>query len=277
MSLRCDKALGRFRGSQTTFSGSPFLSNQIFNSRAPRYRSDRMEYDTGQMIQARNITFRYPASSFQLAVDELSIGPGEKLAVVGPSGSGKTTLLNLLAGILLPNDGEITIAGTQITSLNDRDRRNFRASNIGLVFQQFELLEYLTVLENIRLPFRINPSASKTSDTESATELLDSVGLADFANRHPSQLSRGEQQRVAICRALITEPKLILADEPTGNLDPANKRNVMDLLFRETESRNQTLIVVTHDQSLLDNFDRVIDFETFLKTDDLAPIKSRSS
>jgi len=219
------------------------------------------------MIQISNITFRYPASSFQLAVDDLSVGAGEKLAIVGPSGSGKTTLLNLLAGILRPDQGEITVAGTQVTSLTDRQRRDFRASNIGLVFQQFELLEYLTVLENIRLPFRINPAASTTKHAESAKELLNSVGMSDFANRYPGKLSRGEQQRVAICRALVTEPKLILADEPTGNLDPANKRNIMNLLFSETESRNQTLVVVTHDQSLLDDFDRVIDFETFLRTD----------
>jgi len=218
------------------------------------------------MIQIRNITFRYPASSFQLAVDDLSVGAGEKLAIVGPSGSGKTTLLNLLAGILRPDQGEITVAGTLVTDLSDRQRRDFRASDIGLVFQQFELLEYLTVLENIRLPFRINPAASATKHAESAKELLNSVGMSDFANRYPGKLSRGEQQRVAICRALVTEPKLILADEPTGNLDPTNKRNIMKLLFSETESRNQTLVVVTHDQSLLDNFDRVIDFETFLRT-----------
>ena len=212
-----------------------------------------------------------------MAVDELSVDLGEKLAIVGPSGSGKTTLLNLLAGILQPDQGEINVAGTELTSLNDHQRRNFRASSIGLVFQQFELLEYLTVLENIQLPFRINPSANNASHAQSATQLLDSVGMANFANRYPGQLSRGEQQRVAICRALITEPKLILADEPTGNLDPANKRNIMNLLFSETEARNQALIVVTHDQSLLDNFDRVIDFETFLQTDNLAPSTSRSS
>ena len=225
------------------------------------------------MIQARNILFQYPTSSFRLAVDELTIERGEKLAIVGPSGSGKTTLLNLLAGILLPDRGEIITAGTQLNSLNDRDRRNFRATHIGLVFQQFELLEYLTVLENVRLPFRINRSAIDTPDIESPAQLLDSVGLGSFSDRYPGKLSRGEQQRVAICRALVTGPKLILADEPTGNLDPANKRNIMDLLFSQTESRNQTLVVVTHDQSLLTDFDRVIDFETFLQTDNAVHAK----
>ncbi len=222
----------------------------------------------GQMIHARNISFGYPETSFQLAVDELLVETGEKLAIVGPSGSGKTTLLNLLAGILQPDHGEIHVAGTELASLSDRQRRDFRASKIGLVFQQFELLEYLTVLENIRLPFRINRSLGDNVPQESPTELLDSVGLSSFANRYPNQLSRGEQQRVAICRALITRPELILADEPTGNLDPANKRTIMDLLFSETGSRNQTLIVVTHDQSLLNQFDRVIDFETFLQVDE---------
>ena len=228
------------------------------------------------MIQARNILFSYSKSSFRLAADELKIERGEKLAIVGPSGSGKTTLLNLLAGILLPDRGEISIEETQLSSLNDRDRRNFRASNIGLVFQQFELLDYLTVIENVRLPFRINRSAIDTPDIESPTQLLESVGLSGFAHRYPGKLSRGEQQRVAICRALITGPKLILADEPTGNLDPANKRNIMNLLFSQTQSRNQTLVVVTHDQSLLADFDRVIDFETFLQTDrnDSSPTES---
>ena len=231
------------------------------------------------MIEAHNITFRYPATSFQLTIDELSIAPAEKLAIVGPSGSGKTTLLNLIAGILTPSRGSIQVGETKVTDLNDSDRRHFRNSNIGMVFQQFELLEYLTVAENVRLPFLINP-ALKSLDANSALpakHLLDSVGLSDFANRYPAQLSRGEQQRVAICRALATEPKLILADEPTGNLDPANKRNIMNLLFAETERRNQTLIVVTHDQSLLNDFDRVIDFETFLKPADLAQPTTRPS
>lgn len=232
------------------------------------------------MVHAQNIKFRYPATSFQLAIDELAVAPAEKLAIVGPSGSGKTTLLNLLAGILVPDQGEISIDGSRLTSLSDRERRNFRASKIGMVFQQFELLEYLTVIENVRLPFRINPTAQDRehgNEIDSADELLNSVGLTGFANRYPAQLSRGEQQRVAICRALVTKPKLILADEPTGNLDPTNKRNIMNLLFRETQARNQTLVVVTHDQSLLSEFDRVIDFETFLQSDDPAQSKSRSS
>jgi len=229
------------------------------------------------MIEARNILFRYAKSSFQLAVDELSVDQGDKLAIVGPSGSGKTTLLNLIAGILVPDEGSIQIGDSEINRLDDATRRTFRVSNIGMVFQQFELLDYLTVLENVRLPFRINPTLKQKTNRDTETELLNSVGLGSFAKRYPAQLSRGEQQRVAICRALVTEPKLILADEPTGNLDPVNKRNIMDLLFRETETRNQTLIVVTHDQSLLDDFDRVIDFETFLQTDDRDPATTRPS
>jgi putative ABC transport system ATP-binding protein len=226
----------------------------------------KINYNWG-MIAVRKIDFQYQASPFRLTVDDLSVSAGEKLVIIGPSGSGKTTLLNLLAGILLPDHGEISVAGAQLTLMSDRDRRNFRASNIGMVFQQFELLEYLTVIENVRLPFRINLSTIDTPDKNTPHQLLDSVGLSGFSNRYPGQLSRGEQQRVAICRALVTNPKMILADEPTGNLDPANKRKMMDLLFRETDSRNQTLVVVTHDQSLLEDFDRVIDFETFLQPD----------
>lgn len=220
------------------------------------------------MIELKQLEFSYPGSLFRLSVDELSVQTGEKLAIVGPSGSGKTTLLNLLAGILLPQSGEIVVDETRLTNLSDRQRRDFRAARIGMVFQQFELLDYLSVLENVRLPFRINATLGKKADHDSAMNLLESVGLTSFAKRYPSQLSRGEQQRVAICRALATEPKLILADEPTGNLDPVNKRTIMDLLFSETASRNQTLVVVTHDQSLLNDFDRVIDFEKFLRTDE---------
>lgn len=223
------------------------------------------------MIEIDQLQFRYPRSDFRLQIEKLRIGQAEKVAVVGPSGSGKTTLLNLIAGIVTPESGlirvnEQTVAGTS-GALNDAQRRDFRAAKIGMVFQRFELIEYLNVLDNVLLPFSINQSLSeqrsRQSVVEQATKLVDEVGLASKLRRRPNQLSQGEQQRVAICRALVTNPNLILADEPTGNLDPKNKQLVLDLLLQQSTQRKQTLIVVTHDRGILNGFDRVVDFEEF--------------
>ena len=224
------------------------------------------------MIEIEKLQFRYPRSDFHLQIAALKIEAAEKVAVVGPSGSGKTTLLNLIAGIVTPDSGTIrvgdqTVAGSN-GSMNDAQRRDFRAANIGMVFQQFELVEYLNVLDNILLPFAINESLdrehrSQQGRAEQARELAQSVGLDSKLRRRPHQLSQGEQQRVAICRALITNPQLILADEPTGNLDPKNKRLILDLIFSQSAANDQSLIVVTHDRGILDGFDRVIDFENF--------------
>jgi len=206
------------------------------------------------MIEIEKLQFRYPRSDFQLQIENLKIGQSEKIAVVGPSGSGKTTLLNLIAGIVTPVSGLIRVGDQMIAganeAMNDAQRRDFRAAKIGMVFQRFELIEYLNVLDNVLLPFSINQSLaeqrSRKAAVEQATKLVDGVGLASKLRRRPNQLSQGEQQRVAICRALVTNPQLILADEPTGNLDPKNKRMILDLLLAQSTQRNQTLIVVTH-------------------------------
>ena len=216
------------------------------------------------MIEIQHIKFRYPRSEFELVVNELSIAKGEKVAVVGPSGSGKTTLLNLISGISVPNSGMIRINDDTISEMSDSRRRDFRIANIGMVFQQFELVEYLKTLDNILLPFLINRTLQNRSNNRGqAKELAQQVGLGDKLGRYPGKLSQGEQQRVAICRALITQPQLILADEPTGNLDPKNKQTILDILFQQCNTNGQTLIVVTHDMNILDGFDRVIDFEQF--------------
>lgn len=216
------------------------------------------------MIEIQHIRFRYPNSEFELIVQELSIAGGEKVAVVGPSGSGKTTLLNLISGISVPDSGTISITDQTISGMSDSQRRDFRIANVGMVFQQFELVEYLKTLDNILLPYLINSSLQNTSaKRQQAKDLAEQVGLGDKLNRYPGKLSQGEQQRVAICRALITQPQLILADEPTGNLDPKNKKTILDILFQQCQSNDQTLVVVTHDMNILDGFDRVIDFEQF--------------
>jgi len=217
------------------------------------------------MIRIQNLKFKYPQSTFELNIDELTIGPQEKVAVIGPSGCGKTTLLNLLSGICTPQVGTIDVEGQSVSGMSDSQRRDFRSSRIGMVFQQFELIEYLSVLENIMLPYLVNRNlvlgdAVRQKAQTSASEM----GLADKTKRLPQKLSQGERQRVAICRALVNDPGLILADEPTGNLDPSNKHRTLQLLNDYCRRTESTLIVVTHDTAILDGFDRVIDFEQLL-------------
>ncbi|MEO0913524.1 MAG: ATP-binding cassette domain-containing protein, partial [Pseudomonadota bacterium] len=186
---------------------------------------------------------------------------GSRTAIVGPSGTGKTTLLNLLSGILVPERGTVSVEGEVISGLGDAARRAFRIRRIGFVFQSFALLDYLTAYENILYPYRI--TAHLTLDAAArarARDLAERVGLADKLSRKPGALSQGERQRVAICRALVTAPALVLADEATGNLDPENKARILDLLFEQVAAERATLVAVTHDHDLLARFDHVIDF-----------------
>ena len=216
------------------------------------------------MISIRSLDFRYPRGGFRLDVPALDVAAGERLAIVGASGSGKTTLLDLLAGIRVPGAGAVTVAGQKISGLPDAARRSFRLDRIGLIFQTFELLEYLTVRENLLLPFRIGPALRRDATTGARLiRLAEETGIAGRLQRYPDQLSQGERQRAAICRALITAPDLILADEPTGNLDPENKRRVLELLLEQVEGHGATLVMVTHDQALLEPFDRVLDMRDF--------------
>ena len=216
------------------------------------------------MVRIENLSFRYGAGGFQLSVPEFSLGQGERVAVVGPSGSGKTTLLNLIAGILTPDAGRIEVAGTEVSGLPDGKRRSFRASQIGFVFQDFALLDYLTARQNIFYPFRITPALTLDDAARArAEQLADACGIGDKLDRHPNGLSQGEQQRVAICRALVTQPKLILSDEATGNLDPDSKARILDLLFEQAAIAGAPVLAVTHDHELLPRFERVLDFAQF--------------
>ena len=218
-------------------------------------------------IRVEGLEFRYREGPFRLQIDELSVDQGEGLAVVGPSGSGKTTLLHLMAGIIVPEAGRVAVNGTDLTKLPDTARRDFRISHIGLVFQEFELLEYLDVLDNILLPYRISPALGLGRDVQERAEgLAERVGVGDKLRRLSGRLSHGEKQRVAVCRALLTEPKLLLADEPTGNLDPSNKGRVLEILLECARESGATLITVTHDMSLVDRFDRVIDLSQYQTT-----------
>jgi len=216
------------------------------------------------MISISELRFRYSQGGFALYVPKLEVESGERVAVIGPSGSGKTTLLNLIAGIHSPQSGSVITNQVDISGLADGARRDFRIRNIGLVFQEFELLEYLNVLDNILLAYRINASLQLNKEVrQRAVELAEMMGIGDKVSRNVRRLSQGEKQRVAVCRALLAEPPLLLADEPTGNLDPTNKDKVLDILIEYAESKGSTLVTVTHDHDLLSRFQRVIDFKQF--------------
>lgn len=191
-----------------------------------------------------------------------------RAAIVGPSGSGKTTLLHVIAGISTPVAGSVSVGETEVSALADDARRAFRIRNVGLVFQEFELLEHLDVRENILLPYRLSPALPRdVAATGRADALARTLGIADLLGRRPSRLSQGERQRVAVARALVTGPSVVLADEPTGNLDPATKGRVLDLLAGAAEEAGATLVVVTHDHGLLDRFPQTVDLSTLLATD----------
>lgn len=212
------------------------------------------------ILKIDKLKFGYRVGEFQLAVDDLGVKSHEHLALTGPSGCGKTTLLNLVAGILVPAAGNVRVDGTRVSELSPEDRQDFRALRMGLVFQEFELLEYLDVLANILLPFRISPVLELTRAVQQrARELVEEVGLGDKLHRFPAHLSQGERQRVAVCRALVTQPAMILGDEPTGNLDPVNRDHVMDILSSYSKESGAPLVIVTHDHELLARFDRAID------------------
>lgn len=212
-----------------------------------------------------NLTFSYGTGGFRLEIPRLEIQQGSKVALVGPSGFGKTTLIHLIAGILKPRSGEVQVGGVTLNEYSERDLLDYRIATMGLIFQEFKLLEYLRVLDNILLPYRLNPILELTPEIRSkAVELAGKVGLGEKLGRYPKNLSQGERQRVALCRALIAGPSLLLCDEPTANLDPGNRDRILDLLFEYCHTQQASLVMVTHDPEVLDRFDRKIDIRNFL-------------
>ena len=190
---------------------------------------------------------------------DLQVGPGESLAIIGPSGSGKSTLLNMLGALDKPTKGQIWLGDTEITSLNEIGSADFRSREIGFVFQLHHLLPQCTVLENVMIPTIPHPSKEKKELKEKAASLLERVGLADKMLRLPGQLSGGERQRVAVVRALINSPKVLLADEPTGSLDRNSAINLVELLVEINRENKMALVVVTHSGELAEKMDRQLE------------------
>jgi len=185
----------------------------------------------------------------------LSIKQGESLAVIGVSGSGKSTLLGLLAGLDTATSGKVTLDGTDLSQLDEDGRARIRAQSIGFVFQSFHLLPSLTALENTSLPLEL---ADVDLADQLAQQKLEEVGLAERIHHYPNQLSGGEQQRVAIARAFSGDPKILFADEPTGNLDQKTAKHIIDLLFKMNKENGTTLVMVTHDNEIADRCDRKV-------------------
>src|SRR5471030_156397 len=186
---------------------------------------------------------------------DLNIGSGEAIGLVGPSGSGKSTLLMVMAGLERTDTGSVTVANADLNALDEDALARFRGRHVGIVFQSFHLIPTMTALENVAVPLELagNPDASARAAQE-----LTSVGLGDRLHHYPTQLSGGEQQRVALARALAPDPAILVADEPTGNLDEATGKQIVDLLFTKHTERGMTLVLVTHDTSLAQRCDRVV-------------------
>ena len=212
----------------------------------------------GAVVQARDLTRQYgegETAVHALRGVSLDVTQGSLIAVMGPSGSGKSTLMHVLAGLDQPTSGTVTIAGTEITQLDDAQMTRLRRDHIGFVFQFFNLLPMLTAEENVVLPLSI---AGEKPDREWLNQLLAKTGLADRSHHRPSELSGGQQQRVAIARALVTKPTILFADEPTGNLDSKTGGEILDLLRDSARDYNQTIVMVTHEARAASIADRIM-------------------
>ena len=206
------------------------------------------------MISITDLSFAYPGSSFRLQVKSLTVTAGQSLALLGPSGVGKTTLLRLMTGLLQPNSGEVKLGAVSLSRLNETDRRAFRLSKVGLVFQDFALLDYLTVEENILLPQRFGKEPLTPAASQAMRGLAERLEIDKHWRKLAGQLSQGERQRVAIARALVHRPRYVFADEPTASLDAVRREVVMDLLQDYIQENEACLIMVTHDTELISRF-----------------------
>ncbi|MEM9440417.1 MAG: ABC transporter ATP-binding protein [Pseudomonadota bacterium] len=224
------------------------------------------------IIQVDAVRFRWPGSKgFSLEIDAFHVARSEKLLLVGPSGSGKSTLLSLLCGIVTPDQGTIHVLDTDLGTINAAARDDARVEHFGIIFQMFNLLPYLSVIDNVLLPLsfsktRRQRASERHSVSAEAHRLLERLGLEtnELVSRTAARLSVGQQQRVAAARALIGRPEILIADEPTSALDRKHQRHFLELLFSEAESAGTTVIMVSHDETLAPEFDRVVDLTDIL-------------
>jgi putative ABC transport system ATP-binding protein len=224
------------------------------------------------LIQARGLTLKVVAAGGEVNIlrgIDLEVGKGEAVGIVGPSGSGKTSLLMLLAGLERPSGGSLAVAKHDVARLDEDALARFRRDHLGIVFQSFHLIPTMTALENVAVPLEF---AGRLDAFERAGKALARVGLGHRLDHYPGQLSGGEQQRVALARAVVAEPSLLLADEPTGNLDRATGLMVMDLLFEIRAQLGTTLLLITHDQGLADRCERQLSMGDGLITGDSRPV-----
>ncbi|MEM9373296.1 MAG: ABC transporter ATP-binding protein [Planctomycetota bacterium] len=211
------------------------------------------------VVSLCDVSYRFPGGDRTVfRVPEFAVRPGEHTAVYGPSGCGKTTLLRLITGITVPERGSVRTLGVEPMLCGPSERGRMRLRSIGMVFQEFALLDYLPVLENIALTARLAGDDLR-SCRDRAHELADRAGILHTVRRRPHRLSQGERQRVAVCRALVTRPQLIVCDEPTGNLDPRRSLEIIELILREADTIDATVLAVTHDRSVLGRFARSVD------------------
>lgn len=226
------------------------------------------------VLQAENLTKVYRSAGRELVVLDhvsFSVNQGDSLAIIGPSGSGKTTLLGLCAGLDTATGGSLSLMGFKLNSMSEDDRAYLRNQYVGFVFQNFQLLPTLTALENVMVPLELRGDRHVS---EPAMELLQRVGLGSRSHHYPSQLSGGEQQRVAMARAFITNPRILFADEPTGNLDEENAAHITELLFNMNKEKGTTLVLVTHNLELAQRTQRILRMRGGKLVDDIvaAPI-----
>ena len=222
------------------------------------------------MLHVNNVSKVFSIAGKKLRVlDNINfiVEKKETIAIVGPSGSGKTTLLGICAGLDTPSEGDVSLAGVKLRALNEDDRAYLRNQNVGFIFQNFQLLSTLSALENVMVPLDLR--GGRQTSRPLALDLLKRVGLADRVDHFPSQLSGGEQQRVAIARAFITDPSILFADEPTGNLDEETAEEITNLIFAMNKELGTTLVLVTHNHELAEKTDRIL----FLKSGKLVEDK----
>jgi len=210
------------------------------------------------MVTLQHVYKSYKTGEIEVKVLEdlnLSIQKGEFVALVGPSGSGKTTILNIIGALDMVDKGKVEVAGVDISKKHESELTDFRANHLGYVFQDFNLIEVFNVFENVNFPLKV---IHKRKDDKKVLDLLEDIGMSDQVNKFPDQLSGGQKQRVAVARALVTNPKIVLADEPTANLDSVTSKKVIELMRKMQREFNTTFIFSTHDTHLIDEVDRVL-------------------